>query len=73
VGGAAKLPPATLAAASPELNYILGRAQGLSLLRACTPPGDSEPNEGLYAAVLRGWLASGFAPRWVSCSWHRRY
>jgi hypothetical protein len=55
-----KLPPATLAAASPELNYILGRAEGQSLLRACTPPGATEPNEGLYAAVLRGWLASGF-------------
>src|SRR5579859_6530141 len=55
-----KLPPATLAAASPELNYILGRAEGLSLLHACTPPGEAEPNEGLYAAVLRGWLASGF-------------
>ncbi len=55
-----KLPAATLSAASPELNYLLGRAQGLSLLRACTPPGETEPNEALYAAVLRGWLAAGF-------------
>ena len=55
-----KLPAATLQAASPELNYLLGRYDGLSLLRACTPPGEAEPNDGLYAAVLRGWLASSF-------------
>jgi hypothetical protein len=55
-----KLPAATLHAASPELNYLLGRAAGLSLLRACTPPGESEPNEALYATALRGWLANGF-------------
>ncbi len=55
-----KLPAAALSAAGPELNYLLGRAEGQSLLRACTPPGETEPNEALYAAVLRGWLANGF-------------
>ena len=59
-GALQKLPPAELPAAGPALNYLLGRAQGLSLLRACTPPGEAEPNEALYAAVLRGWLEQGF-------------
>ena len=55
-----RLPAEALRAAGPELNYLLGRVTGLSLLQACTPPGYSEASEALYATVLRAWLASGF-------------
>ncbi len=55
-----KAPPATLDAASPALNYMLGRAGGMSLLQACTPPGHTQPDEALYATVLRAWLADDF-------------
>jgi hypothetical protein len=56
-----RLPAGSLREAGPALNYLLGRqADGLSLLRACTPPGQAEPNEALYAVVLRAWLEAGF-------------
>ncbi len=55
-----KLPAGTLADAGPRLNFILGRATGLSLLAACTAPGETAADESLYATVLRGWLASNF-------------
>jgi hypothetical protein len=53
-------PAATLDAASPALNYLLGRRIGLSLIEACTPPGHDRPDEALYATVLRAWLEADF-------------
>src|SRR5690606_8948162 len=46
--------------AGPALNFLLGRQPGLSLLQACTPPGDDGPNEALFATVLRAWLLASF-------------
>jgi hypothetical protein len=55
-----RLPAGTLPEAGPKLNLMLGRATGLSLLAACTPPGETTADETLYATALRGWLDSGF-------------
>jgi hypothetical protein len=55
-----QLPGGALLAAGPQLNSLLGRRAGHSLLAACTPPGYDEPNEALYATVLRAWLKAGF-------------
>lgn len=55
-----RLSDTALQAAGPELNYLLGRSTGLSLLRASTPPGQREANEALYATALRAWLNQNF-------------
>ncbi len=55
-----RLSDTALQAAGPELNYLLGRSTGLSLLRASTPPGQREVNEALYATALRAWLKNDF-------------
>ena len=55
-----RLPPAALREASPRLSFLLGRAEGMSLLEACTPPDHDAVDESLFATVLRAWLARGF-------------
>lgn len=55
-----QLPAGALLGAGPALNFLLGRTKGLSLLRACTPPGYEAPNEALFATVLTAWQAVGF-------------
>lgn len=55
-----RLSDTALQAAGPELNYLLGRSTGLSLLRASTPPGQPTVNETLYATALRAWLNNNF-------------
>ncbi|MCC7358328.1 MAG: hypothetical protein IT317_02555 [Anaerolineales bacterium] len=58
---AQRLPTAALRAAGPQLNFMLGReALAMSLLAACTPPGQAGADEALYATVLGGWLESKF-------------
>ena len=54
------MPAASLLGAGSQLNALLGRSEGLSLLEACTPPGTAGANETLYATVLQSWLATGF-------------
>lgn len=55
-----RLSDTALQSAGPELNYLLGRSTGLSLLQASTPPGQSHVNEALYATALRAWLGQNF-------------
>lgn len=55
-----RLTNSALQAAGPELNYLLGRSTGLSLLQASTPPGQNNVNEALYATALRAWLNQKF-------------
>lgn len=55
-----RLPAGALLAAGPALNFLLGRQSGLSLLRACTPPGYDQTNEALFGTVLAAWRAAGF-------------
>jgi hypothetical protein len=55
-----RLPPGALPAAGPRLNFMLGRAAGMSLVQACTPDGAGAPDAALFATVLRAWQAAGF-------------
>ena len=55
-----RLPAGALLSAGPGLNFLLGRSKGLSLLRACTPPGYHQTNEALFGTVLTAWREAGF-------------